>query len=312
MECTAVQEPTVAPPREAHRLVAPALLSVIIPAYNVAGTIGDQLEALAAQECPLPWEVIVADNGSTDGTGAAAERHRGRLPGLRVVDASARRGSAYARNVGARHAAGDLLIFLDADDIAAPGFLAAMAAALERHEFAAPRIEALSLNGERGAQLGQHPQFYGPMRYYNPPYLYHVSGCGMALRRALFERLGGFDEGMLRLQDSELCFRAQRAGATIGFVPAAVVRGRNRRSLAQIMRQSYGWGQAEVELVSRYRSVGRPGALLLWARYGARWGKLLLRALTLRSARDVNRWGQEVARNLGVLRAALALRKPPV
>ncbi|MFA7097562.1 MAG: glycosyltransferase, partial [Gammaproteobacteria bacterium] len=66
----------------------PVKLSVIIPCLNAERTIGEQLAALAGQRWPERWEVIVADNGSTDGTLAVVRSFADRLPGLRVVDAS--------------------------------------------------------------------------------------------------------------------------------------------------------------------------------------------------------------------------------
>ena len=80
-------------------------LSVIIPARDAGATIGTQLEALAAQQWPGRWEVIVADNGSRDDTVARAEAWRDRLPGLRVIDASSVPGASHARNVAAELAA---------------------------------------------------------------------------------------------------------------------------------------------------------------------------------------------------------------
>ncbi|MFV9503971.1 MAG: glycosyltransferase [Oscillochloridaceae bacterium umkhey_bin13] len=288
-------------------------LSVIIPCLNLGSVIGDQLAALAAQQYDQCWEVLIADNGSTDATRAVVERFRRHLPNLRYLDASAVRGSSHARNVGATAATGDYLIFIDADDIIGQGFLAAMSNALDQHEFAAPRIDALVLNRTAGSQLGQHPQYNNLMHYYNPPYLYHVSGTGIAIRRTTFERLGGFDEAMLRLQDSEFCFRAQLNGIAIAFVPEATMFGRNRRSLKEIMRQSYNWGKAEVKLVERYRApLSLPRLIYLWVRYLARWAKLLLWVLQWRSVADRNRWAQEVARQLGIAEAALRLRKAPI
>lgn len=73
-------------------------LSVIIAARNEAGTLPAQLEAVLAQECGEPWEVIVADNGSTDGTQDVVRALAARDSRLRLVDASARPGSSYARN----------------------------------------------------------------------------------------------------------------------------------------------------------------------------------------------------------------------
>ncbi|HEX7146508.1 MAG TPA: glycosyltransferase, partial [Actinomycetota bacterium] len=62
-------------------------LSVILPVYNGAGTLDQQLEALAAQELGRPWELIVADNGSTDESQDVAISWKSRMPCLRLVDA---------------------------------------------------------------------------------------------------------------------------------------------------------------------------------------------------------------------------------
>ena len=83
-------------------------LSVIIACHNAAATFGEQLDALAEQAWSEPWELIVADNGSTDETLELVERYRERFNDLHVVDASDRKGAAHARNVGARGGARNL------------------------------------------------------------------------------------------------------------------------------------------------------------------------------------------------------------
>src|SRR3954452_8254427 len=119
----------------------PRKLSVGIPCLNAASTLGVQLAALTRQSWPGGWEVIVADNGSTDGSREIVESYRGRLPGLELVDASDRRGQAHARNAGAAAASGDAFLFGDADDEVAPGWLAALGRALAVHEFVACRYD---------------------------------------------------------------------------------------------------------------------------------------------------------------------------
>lgn len=304
----------MSPPMQSHPECSSTVqLSVIIPCLNLGHLIAYQLEALAAQSYASTWEVIVSDNGSHDNTREVVERYRSRLPGLQYLDASARAGSSYARNLGAQAAAGAYLVFIDADDMIAPGFLTAISEALDRHEFVAPRIETLTLNHSWGSRLGQHPQYHGLMRYYNEPFLDRASGCGMSIRRSVFHRLGGFDETMIRLQDSEFCFRAQRSGVALSFAPEALIHGRNRSSLKEIMRQSLNWGRAEVKLVGLYRARPSFGlTIYLWLRYLARWIKLLILILTFRSIVDVNRWGQEVARQAGIFEAALRLRSAPI
>src|SRR5689334_21491509 len=93
---------------------AGAALSIVIPCLDVAPVLPRQLEALANQCWSQHFEVIIADNGSTDGTAAVARGHAARLPALRVVDASDRRGRQYACNRGAASAP-NAVVFVDAD-----------------------------------------------------------------------------------------------------------------------------------------------------------------------------------------------------
>jgi glycosyltransferase involved in cell wall biosynthesis len=99
-------------------------LSVVIPAYNAERTIGAVLEALQAQT-PPPDEVIVVDDGSADRTAAVAERH-----GARIVRAGDGGYAGGARNRGWDVATGDVVVFLDADSVPAPGWTTGLARAL--------------------------------------------------------------------------------------------------------------------------------------------------------------------------------------
>ncbi|QYO63482.1 glycosyltransferase family 2 protein [Leptolyngbya sp. 7M] len=80
-------------------------LSVVLPCFNGAKTIAVQLEALTKQHWLEGWEVVVVNNGSTDGSMAIVEQYRDRLPGLRIVEARSsgvnlRKGAQQARNQG--------------------------------------------------------------------------------------------------------------------------------------------------------------------------------------------------------------------
>lgn len=130
-------------------------LSVIIPCYNGANTIADQLEALANQEWSEPWEIIVADNRSTDNSMAIVKQYQERLPNLRIVDASARQGQPYALNCGAEAAVGESLAFCDADDVVGPCWLVAMGQALSKYDFVACRFDTEKLNPPWLSKAGQ-------------------------------------------------------------------------------------------------------------------------------------------------------------
>src|SRR5256712_11213296 len=121
-------------------------LSVVIPCRNTADQLPRQLWALAREKWQGWGEVVIADNGSTDGTREGAEAFKDRLPHLLVVDASARRGASHARSVGALSASGEAFLFLDADDEIAPGYLPAIADALAHHHFIAAYRASESLN----------------------------------------------------------------------------------------------------------------------------------------------------------------------
>ena len=85
--------------------------SVVIPCFDGEATLGLQLEALATQQAAPPFEVIVVDNRSTDGTRSVVKKWQSTLPNLRLVVADDEAGAGYARNVGAGAAIGQYLMF---------------------------------------------------------------------------------------------------------------------------------------------------------------------------------------------------------
>ena len=132
--------PSPRPPARRSRL------SVVIAAYDAADTLGEQLDALVDQEWSGGWEIVVVDNASTDATPDLVRAVAVEHPRVRLVRAVDGRGPAYARNAGARAAAGVALAFCDADDVVAPGWVAAMGAALAEHEFVCGPVELARLN----------------------------------------------------------------------------------------------------------------------------------------------------------------------
>ena len=109
------------------------LVSVIVPAKDQAPYISDALASLALQfDDPAALEVLVVDDGSTDGTGGLAASFADRLPGLRVLRNESPVGLATARNQGLDAAASGYIAYLDGDDWLAPGHLAACLDSLRR------------------------------------------------------------------------------------------------------------------------------------------------------------------------------------
>lgn len=281
-------------------------LSVIIPCYNAADTIAAQLEALASQRWSEPWEVIVADNGSTDETLIIVERYKAQLLNLRTVDASARRGAAHARNVGARTAIGDALAFCDADDEVGTGWVAAMGRALSEHDFVASRFDVEKLNVPWVQKSHANPQRDGLNEYRYPPYLPHAGGSGIGVKRALHQVVGGFDESMPILEDTDYCWRIQLTGTKLHFVPDAVVHVRHRNTLGGLYRQARGYAEYNVLLYKRYRPLGMPR--LSWKASVKAWVRLLRHLPQIRSKASLARWVWQFAWRMGRLQGSIQHR----
>lgn len=236
------------------------MISVVIPCGSGVGMLAEQLGALEGSSCPEPWEVIVVDNGFSrkEQVGDALARFEHSLPGFRVVAAFERKGAGYARNIGVSHARGDKIAFLDADDVAADGWLEAMALALDEHAVVASRWDIERLNEPAVRASRKNGQANGVRRYLHPPFLDHAGGCGLGVRRAAFDLVGGFDEQFLLLEDTDLSWRLQLAGFELAFAPAAVVHIRFRPTSRGSFRQAYGYGKYNVLLYKTYRGRGMP------------------------------------------------------
>lgn len=283
-------------------------LSVIIPCYNGANTIAIQLEALARQRWSEPWEVIVADNGSNDESMVIVEQYKRRLPNLRIVDASARRGQPYALNVGVQAAVGDSVAFCDADDEVGTGWLAAMGEALAKYDFVACRFDIEKLNAPWVQRTHWNPQPNGLQAYVDPPYLPHAGGGSLGVKRSLCETMGGFDESLPMLHDTDLCWRLQLAGTELHFVPDAVTHMRYRDAFGGIYRQARGWAEYNVLLYKRYRPLGMPKRLFSWRSYLRGWYHLLRQLLRIRGKGDIAAWLWKVGWRMGRLRGCIKHR----
>ena len=234
--------------------VNPPVLSVIVPVRNAVATLGEQLEALARQGHDGAWEVVVADNGSTDGSPELAASWQDKLPALRVIDASGCPGVGATRNAAARVARGDVFAFCDADDVVQPGWVAAHAAASGLHDLAAGAIFHFSEKGPV-APFRRRPSTKASVVL---DFLPFADSANMMVARKAFEAVGGFSDDLDRSGDVDLSWRLQLAGHTLHFEPAAIVAKREKAHLSELWRQEVAWGAADVELYLRFRDQGLP------------------------------------------------------
>jgi glycosyltransferase involved in cell wall biosynthesis len=258
-------------------------LTVVIACLNSEGTIGAQLEALAEQQCPVSWELLVCDNGSTDGTAQVAqrclERYGERLP-LVLLDASVRRGAGSARNLGAAHARGRWLAFCDADDVVADDWLAQMCSALERYSFVGGRFEGERLNSARTLRSRSLDQQEGLQNSPAVTALPHAGAGNMGIHRELFARIGGFDPTVPCLEDTDLSWRVQQLGVVLHYVPEVVVHVRLRSARRDMYRQGLAYGQAHALLEHRHGDLhhGADDGVRIVASTGFRGPRALLSA----------------------------------
>lgn len=227
------------------------MISVVLCVRNGEEHIGAQLESLALQDFDGTWELVVVDDRSTDRTAEIVGSWDERLP-VRLVHVRDGNGLANARNVGIEEATGDLVLFCDADDVAAPGWLSAMAAAGARSTVLGGHLEERLLN--RGGIVdwrypltdGALPGAFG--RWRTPV------GANMGFSTALLRELGGFDPALSTGEEVDLAIRAQLAGHTPVYVPDAVMHYRHRDSLRHLAKQAYSYGRGNADLYRRYRS----------------------------------------------------------
>ncbi len=274
------------------------MISVIVPVRNGAGYLEEQLRALTAQKSEEPWEVIVADNGSTDGSLAIARDWSLAHPQFHVVDASGLAGASAARNAGVAVASGDRLAFCDADDVVLAGWIAGISRGLAGADVVAGWFDFWSLN-----DIPPTPPLPATTRQLG--FLPAGLGANLGVRRAAFEEVGGFDEAFVPGEDIDLCWRLQLRGFQFAEVPDAVVSKRARSTFGHVFRQAFAYGQCGPLLHRRYRRSGARrdirGACRSWA-----WIIVSLPRIFQPTRRIA--WARAAGTRLGRLEASLRLR----
>ena len=209
--------------------------------------IGDLLDSLVAQDYAADrHEIIVVDNGSTDGTQRIVERYP-----VRLLAETRRRSSYVARNRGIEASRGAIVAFIDSDCIAAADWLRRLMTGSEGPEYGAFAGEVAAFRPatrmERFFERRAGAAAGGDAGH---PYLPCATTSNVAYRRSVLEQIGCFDATLRSGGDVDLAWRMQeRTDYRFAYRPDALVWHRNRTSIAAMWRQSelYGEGIAAIE-----------------------------------------------------------------
>lgn len=245
------------PPTERHS----HRLSVVMPVLNEARDIGPLLEALLTQEPPPGgYEVLVADGGSTDATREIVGELAARHANVQLLDNPGRRSSA-GRNVGARAARGDYILFIDghchlprpdylkrvveifqasgADCLCRPQPLDTLAGGTWARAIAAARHSWLGHNV--GSDIyGGEPRFTDPR------------SAGAAYTRECFKQLGGYDERFDACEDVEFNVRVDQAAMRSFLHPDLAIPYRPRSTPGGLFRQMFRYGRGRARLMAKH------------------------------------------------------------
>jgi glycosyltransferase involved in cell wall biosynthesis len=205
-------------------MVAPTV-GVVIPAYQAAAFLEDAVESIRLQTRPVD-EVVIVDDGSTDGTLAVAEGLATSWTAIRVLS-QANGGPSRARNAAVEVVAADLVTFLDADDRMVPERVEVQVAYLDAH----PEVDIVVGQKRDELEPGALPNPYEASRDRR-----RRQDCMMSMmvRRAVFARAGGFDPALRLGEEQEWLSRALARGARLRVIEHVLVRRRlHGRNLTQ-------------------------------------------------------------------------------
>jgi GT2 family glycosyltransferase len=238
------------------------VVTLVVVNYNARDYLVRMLSSAISSAGDVPLEIVVVDNGSTDGSAEAAALY---FPDARVVISQENKGFAWGNNRGASLAGGKLLLFANNDVVFVDRCIQEMASFLSRHpEVAAvgPKVinpdGTLQFSGKRVPDVatgvmvatGLH-RWLGWRRLWEAYYLLpddyddvqevdHLTGCCLMVRREVWERVGGFDEDyFMYFEDIDWCLRARRSGERLVYLPSASLVhyksvSSNKRTLATI------------------------------------------------------------------------------
>jgi hypothetical protein len=229
------------------------MVSLIVSTRNRATRLPEFFASLSRLEPPADgWELILVDNGSTDGTAEAIREFAAAAPCAVRCVAAAMPGLSHARNAGLRHATGRIVAFTDDDCYPQPDYLRAIVDVFDRHQpgVLGGRVVLFDATDARVGVKDVPEAFEIAPRTFVRPGVMH--GANMAVRREVVDEIGGFDPLLgagtpcMAGEDTDFIARAVWAGWTARYDPRPVVahhHGRKPGAAEERQRQAYDRGR---------------------------------------------------------------------
>jgi glycosyltransferase involved in cell wall biosynthesis len=232
-------------------------ISVIVPVCNGAGFLAEAIASIRAQDPPVA-EIIVIDDGSTDGSGDLAETLGS---DIRVIRQGRNVGPAAARNCGITAATGAIIGFLDVDDLWTPDATSLLLLRMQRPSepaIAAGRIKVISGSLPFGAAAAS-PLMEG--------YAMHFGSC--LIRRHVFDEIGLLDPALRYGEDTDWFMRARERGIPIAVIDAVTMIHRRHEGNMTLHDDHTVESSLKVlkRSLNRRRALGKSGVLPRWTTF---------------------------------------------
>ena len=235
-------------------------ISVIVCTFNGRRTLWECLDGLLKLDYANN-EVIVVNDGSTDGTENIAAQY-----GFRLITTE-NRGLAAARNTGTQAATGEIVAYIDDDAYPDPHWLMYLGATFMNTNHVGvggPNISPLEDSAI--AECVSHSPGNPVHILLSDTEAEHIPGCNMAFRKSALEAIGGFDTRFrIAGDDVDVCWQLQQKGWTLGYHAGAMVWHHRRNSMRAYWRQQHNYGKAEAQLEKKWPEKYNLVGHLTWA-----------------------------------------------
>jgi glycosyltransferase involved in cell wall biosynthesis len=254
------------------------MISVVVAVRNEVNHIQDCLQSLFTQDYQEPYEVIVVDGMSTDGTYEKLTRLQEQY--RFVLLKNEKFNAAAGRNIGINNSTGEIIAFIDGDAIAATDWLKQIQTTFEHTDaVGVGGPDLLPPGSSRTARMIGYVMTSAFARggRFNPStqhttseeekYVYHIPTCNLALERDVFTIVGLFDESFVKGQDLELNYRIVTTGHKLLYSPNIKVVHHRKQYIKDFSKQIYKWAKAKVAIIKKHGMHGISSHVYLWPLY---------------------------------------------